>query len=375
LDTGIECKENLVNKHLKFLPLREITLASRPLVKRAIAFSCDGDLAVTADDSVHVLVPEFPDLPGRREEKERKRAQRTLSTKPNAADDDGGESASSGAENEGEDGFESYRSNTRAQYSEGSKHMPVSYPPLNPRINRELFVVAGVPFPYDSASIDAVPGVSDDDGSGGDEDDSGDEDDELDSDVYDSEDDNGTLVSNLKNNRPFGAGFGPITGVGSTMNHVVRVAWSPTGLGLNRRPILAILTSSGLVAMYGDGGAADCVLPGANEGMLERRELKSWMVLWGVGERLVVPGQQTDVAENIQGVAWAREIGPGQALLATINDDREVAIISVQTVLPSTAAKDGVTWVVHEVARFTATGPHPKGDVCPAVPSQVRARG
>jgi len=338
----------------QFLPLREITLTSRPLVKRAIAFSCDGDLAVAADDSVHVLIPEFPDLPGRREEKTRNRnlaaAQQTngAAAAATAANSSGGNHEEDSSGDEDENGFENYRSNTRAQYSEGSKHMPVSYPPLDPRINKELFAVAGLPFPYDTAAVVGAGEDSDEE--------------DIASDLYDSEADDGEAASNRGANRPFGAGYGPITGVGSSMNHVVHMAWSPSGLGVNRRPILSILTSSGLVAMYGDGGTPDNILPRANEGMLQRRELESWIVLWGVGERLLVPGQQAEISENVQGMAWAKEIGPGQALLATINDLKEVAIINVQT-MPSETG-DSLIWKVREVARFVATGPHPKVDVC-----------
>ncbi|KAK0715052.1 hypothetical protein B0H67DRAFT_232908 [Lasiosphaeris hirsuta] len=391
----------------KFLPFREITLNSRPLVKRAITFSCDGELAVAADDSVHILVPEFPDILKRREEKEKKRqeANGSATAADNAAED------SSSDEDPDENPYESYRIGVRAQYSEGSLHMPVSYPPLDPRINKELFATANIPFPYDNTTTTEDVSENEDENNGEDgegdekdedddeEEDEDDEDDEEDaeSDVYDSEedDDNEGSESLRPANRPFGAGYGPITGVGSSMNHVVCMAWSPSGLGINRRPILAILTGAGVVAMYGDSGALANILPRANEGMIQRRVLNSWIVLWGVGERLMVPGQQDAMSENIRGIAWAREISPGQALLATINDVKEIAIICVQTTWTrpddkakgpaseesnsrnetSTEAgdrgtgsmpddsKQRLTWQVNEVARFKADGPHPKGDM------------
>ena len=233
-----------------------------------------------------------------------------------------------------------YRGNVRAQYSEGSKHMPVSYPPLDPRINRELFAAAGFPFPYDTVnegeSEEEDESEEDDDGRGqrgkkaGRRSRSDDEDEDDD----DGENEGGEVIGGRFNipNRPFGSGYGPITGVGSSMNHVVHMAWSPSGLGINRRPILGILTGSGTLAMYGDGNSVANILPRANEGMLQHRELTSWMVLWGVGERLMVPGQQADVSENVRGFAWAKEIAPGQALLATVNDLMEVAVVSVQSV-------------------------------------------
>lgn len=331
-------------------------MTSRPLVKRAITFSCDGELAVAADDSVYVFVPEFPDLLRRRAQKEK---QQTNHIARQAKNDFTPNSEDSSDDDE-ENGFESYRNKTRAQYSEGMKHIPVSFPPLDPRINRELFATAGVPFPYDA--------------NGG----AADESDDDDSEESDSDDGGGEESGPPSgSNRPFGAGFGPITGVGSSMNHVVQMAWSPSGLGANLRPILAILTGAGVVAMYGDGAKLDNVLSHANEGMLQRRQLDSWIVLWGVGERLMIPNQQSDVSENIHSIAWAKEIAPGQALLATVNDVREVAIISVQTISTmdqsKSKGKDGSTtigetaetleWLVHEVARFKAEGPHGKVDV------------
>jgi hypothetical protein len=152
------------------------------------------------------------------------------------------------------------------------------------------------------------------------------------------------------------------------MNHVVGIGWSPSGLGVNRRPILGVLTGSGTLTMFGDGSEFANILPRANEGMLQRRELNSWVVLWGVGERLIVPGQQTEVSEYLRGFAWAREIAPGQALLATINDVNEVAIISVQCLFVADESnpkgefriepRENVVWLVREIARFKAEGPH-----------------
>ena len=328
-------------------------VTSRPLVKRALTFSCDGDLAVAADDSVYVFVPEFPDLPGRKTQKERQQTGRVAGqTKNDVAPNSEGSS-----DDDEENGFESYRNKTRAQYSEGMKHIPVSFPPLDPRINRELFATAAVPFPYDVNGSPA--GESDGDDS------------EERAEDEDSDEESGPPAGS---NRPFGAGFGPITGVGSSMNHVVQMAWSPSGLGANLRPILAVLTGVGAVAMYGDGAEFDNVLSHANGGMLQRRQLDSWIVLWGVGERLMIPNQQADDSENIQSIAWAKEIAPGQALLATMNDVREVAVISVQTIsITNQSTKDDLAtigegaekleWLVHEVARFKAEGPHGKVDV------------
>lgn len=355
--------------HPQFLPLREITLPSRPFVnQRAIAFSCDGELAIVADDSVYVLVPELPDFLTRRKEREQKAL--AIAQGLRVPDDDD----ASSSEGEGEDkGFQSWRVNARAQYSEESKHMAVSYPPLDPLINKELFEHFGLPY---AAARGTFTKSFDEksDGSLGEDDDDDDDDDDMDDDDDEDDDDgdgdilggNGLGSSNgrFRTDRPFGAGYGPITGTGSTMNHVVSVAWSPSGLGVNRRPILAVLTSAGVVGMYGDGPGLESSGTRPNEYMLPRRTLASWMVLWGVGERLMVPGQQSEISENIQGIAWAKLIAPGQALLATINDVREVAIISVQSLTVGVGgATDRFVWAVREMARFRAEGPHPKGDV------------
>lgn len=276
------------------------------------------------------------------------------------------ESSSEDEDEEDEAGPSKYNRQTfRAQYSEGSKHMPVSYPPLDPRVNRELFAAANLPFPYEGATnadadVDAQSNDSNGDSAAG-------------SDASDSEGEDGDAA--LGFNRPYGAGYGPITGVGSSMNHVVCVGWSPSGLGVNRRPILAVLTGSGTLVVYGDGSEFANILPRANDGMLQRRELNSWVVLWGVGERLLVPGQQAKISEYIRAFAWAREIASGQALLATINDVREIAIISVQSVLVvdegkakgdssfRTEPRETSVWSVREIARFKAEGPHETSNV------------
>ncbi|KAK4134023.1 hypothetical protein BT67DRAFT_496799 [Trichocladium antarcticum] len=358
LRRNVSLNNSLTNP--QFLPLREITLNSRPLVKRAIQFSCDGDLAVAADDSVHIFAPEFPDFSKRRaKRKALAEGRQNGASHGNLPYDD--LSCSDDEEEESDTGPGRYNRQTiRAQYSEGSKHMPVSYPPLDPRVNRELFAAAQIPFPYeDAVSADADGQAQSDDSNDGSV--SG-------SDASDSEGEDGDAAQGF--NRPYGAGYGPITGVGSSMNHVVSVGWSPSGLGVNRRPILAVLTGSGTLVVYGDGSEFANILPRANDGMLQRRELNSWVVLWGVGERLLVPGQQTKVSEYIRSFAWAREIAPGQALLATVNDVKEVAIISVQSVLVvddgktkgdssfRTEPRENSVWLVREIARFKADGPH-----------------
>ncbi|KAK3905633.1 hypothetical protein C8A05DRAFT_41435 [Staphylotrichum tortipilum] len=342
------------------LPLREITLNSRPLAKRAIRFSCDGDLAVTADDSVHVFVPEFPDLSKRREKlKAQAAGQQYASPQEDTSDE-------SDADDDNLASQKYTHQPLRSQFSEGSKHMPVSFPPLDPRVNRELFLAQKLPFPYE--------GVLDADAEGPDSP-SGSDSGPPSDDAFSSDADSDADGEGLGFNRPYGAGYGPITGVGSSMNHVVAIGWSPSGLGVNRRPVLGVLTGSGTIAVFGDGGEFANILPRANEGMLQRRELNSWIVLWGIGERLIVPGQQAEVSEYLRGFAWAREIAPGQALLATVNDVREVAVVSVQCVFVEDEGKpkgdlsvrveqrESAVWLVREVARFKAEGLHEESNI------------
>ncbi|KAK4199992.1 hypothetical protein QBC40DRAFT_77149 [Triangularia verruculosa] len=345
----------------KYLPLGELPLSSRPLVKRGIQFSCDGDLAVAADDSVHVFVPEFPDFT-------RRRKRIAEEGDPESSDEEGN--------------AQQYPFNPetfRSQYSEGGKHMPVSFPPLDPQINRELYEAERIPFPYDKTT--ATPknqsGQKDDrDQDEGKEPKEGDEaNDEVGEDEDESEDTDDSSVDDdpaggaarLGSNQPYGAGSGPITSLGSSMNHVIKIGWSPSELGVNRRPILGILTGAGTLAMYGDSDMAANVLGSPNGYMLQRRELASWRVLWGVGERMMVPGQSPAYSEYIRTFAWAQKFGPGQALLATLNDAKEIAIITVQTVV-SVEEEGGrgtpagpvekTVWYVREIARFKAEGPH-----------------
>jgi hypothetical protein len=168
----------------------------------------------------------------------------------------------------------------------------------------------------------------------------------------------------------FGAGRGVITSAGSTLNHVVSMAWSPSGLGRNRRPILAVVTAAGYIAFFGDSAPSAKAGGGLNsmnreEGALKQRDLSSWGVLFGVGEQLPVPGQETEGGEKVTGMAWTPEIGPGQALLAYVNDELEVVVLSIQSVSTTTGADTGTStkektvWTVREVARFKAQGPHP----------------
>uniref|UniRef100_A0A8H7TW19 Transcription factor IIIC 90kDa subunit N-terminal domain-containing protein n=1 Tax=Bionectria ochroleuca TaxID=29856 RepID=A0A8H7TW19_BIOOC len=41
-------------------PLKTLNLKSRPLTNRALAWSCDGELAVATDEIIYIFLPEYP---------------------------------------------------------------------------------------------------------------------------------------------------------------------------------------------------------------------------------------------------------------------------------------------------------------------------
>lgn len=321
-----------------------------------MAWSCDGELAVAADDSVHVFVPLFPDPSSSTDE--------GMAAGATTTSDDVDEGSEDTATDE-EDGdnadlrpaFVRQKrkkvARRQAQFASGYRQILVSHPRLHPSVNRELFEVAGLPVPFGGRR-----------GGGGGGGGARGSDAESDVDVtVEGEEDHG---DDALDDTTFGAGRGIITSAGSTLNHVVSISWSPSGLGRNRRPVLAVLTSAGYIGFYGDSTAAagtggGITSVGREDGMLKQRELSSWAILFGAGERLIVPGQQADTSEKVTSIAWAREIAPGQALLAYVNDVQEVAVLSIQSI--STAVegnKDKTIWRVQEVARFKARGPHPE---------------
>lgn len=344
------------NARLQIPPLREIPLNTRPLAKRAVAWSCDGELAVAADDSVHVFVPLFPDP----------------SHDDAVPDEDSSEEHEDGTDEEDDNNVDLRPAFLRqkretvtrkqAQFATGQRQILVSHPRLHPKVNRELFEIAGLPFPYGGKS--AGGGARRERASDAESDeDSGLEDDGQDDEGWAGEEGADEDMTT------FGAGKAVISSAGSTLNHVVSIAWSPSGLGRSRRPILAVLTAAGYIGFYGDSASASKAGTGLtsmsrDDGALKQRDLSSWAILFGAGEQMLIPGQEIDVSEKVTGMAWAREIGPGQALLAYVNDDQEVAVLSIQSVSIATeadtgASKERAIWTVREVARFKAQGPHP----------------
>ncbi|ROW04447.1 hypothetical protein VMCG_05012 [Cytospora schulzeri] len=259
-------------------------------------------------------------------------------------------------------------SDPRQQFFDGMRHLPVSYPYLSPDLNAHVWESAGREMPLIHTNVrdhrdrdvthilDAMPRDDDEEaeyreaasggggrGGGG-----------------------GGVIPFYDVNHHPGAGAGVIGSAGTSLNHVVAIEWSPSGLGKNSRPVLAVLTGCGSLAVYGEG----CASPFGNtarpfrsvatKGTGAVRDLASWIVLWAVGENFVVPGQEEyGYGEFIKAFAWSQGAGDGKALLGYMNDQREVVILCVGTEYRKT--KDGLdeaVWNVQEMCRFEAEGPH-----------------
>lgn len=262
-------------------------------------------------------------------------------------------------------------SDPRQQFADGCRQFPISHPYLAPELNSHVWEAAGKKMPlihsnvrdelgHDMSHI-MIETIPDNDttttttqvnefreGGGG----------ELIAPCYEA------------NHHP-GAGVGVIGSAGSTLNHVVAIGWSPAGLGRNLRPVLAVLTGCGSLAVYGEGGplpfgsTARPLRSIGTQGRGAVRDLQSWLVLWAVGENFVVPGQEEyGYGEYVKAFAWCQEIGPGKALLAYMNDLRELVILCVGTTFRR--LEDGLeeaVWNVREILRLETGGPHGQGDV------------
>ncbi|KAI1410339.1 hypothetical protein F5Y13DRAFT_181532 [Hypoxylon sp. FL1857] len=164
---------------------------------------------------------------------------------------------------------------------------------------------------------------------------------------------------------PGGGGSGTVTGQGSSMNHLVALDWSPSGLGRMNRSVLAVLTGAGTITIYCEG-ASDGMNAFKVRGR-NARTLRPWVAAWGVGAGLLLPVAEGHEAqytkEYITAFAWARDTDGHGALLAYANDEDEIVIVSVQVKHDSNATPgDCGQWRIEEVARFMAEGPHPRTD-------------
>lgn len=162
------------------------------------------------------------------------------------------------------------------------------------------------------------------------------------------------------------AGQSLVANNGSSLNHVVSLEWSPSGLGRMKRSVLGVLTGSGTMTIYCEGIADD--VGGVKIKSRNIRTISSWVVPWGVGGNLLLPramGHDSPYSmEHITSFAWARDLDRNGGLLAYMNDEDEIVILSVQAKHAVTGKENHAgDWRVEEAARFPGSGPHEKGDV------------
>ncbi|KAG6006418.1 hypothetical protein E4U21_007084 [Claviceps maximensis] len=162
-----------------------------------------------------------------------------------------------------------------------------------------------------------------------------------------------------------GVGSAEVTKSGSSLGQSLRVEWSPTGLGQNLRPVLSIMTTSGSVVTMGEHIDSRHSMAST----LRSRTFRHWKVLWGLGAQLPIPDGKNargfrNMNERIVSFSWAKEVDSGRALLAYMNDEREVVIMSVQFLNRASeadeagAAGEESGWEIFEIARFDGKGPH-----------------
>lgn len=155
-----------------------------------------------------------------------------------------------------------------------------------------------------------------------------------------------------------------VTGKGGAVSHVIRVAWSPGGLGANLRPVLTVMMTTGQLLAVGEV-LDSSTAAGAG---LRTRNTKLWRVLWGLGAGLPLPDEREEGAyrtmdERIKSFAWAGEMASGRGLLAYATDEDDVVIMSVQRYVRSKPNSTDIedVWQVREAARFDARSPHEVG--------------
>ncbi|KAJ4270452.1 hypothetical protein NW762_002134 [Fusarium torreyae] len=163
-----------------------------------------------------------------------------------------------------------------------------------------------------------------------------------------------------------GVGSGLVTGSGAPICQIVRLEWSPNGLGCNLRPILTALSTSGCIYAIGEHIDRQSTMIAG----MRTRSFKAWKTLWGLGAQLPLPDSSQEdgyrnMNERIQSFSWAKEVDAGRGLLAYCNDAEEVAIMTVQ--LFSRPKEDDPTseetlWDIREVGRFDGRGRHTKED-------------
>ncbi|KAK6079690.1 hypothetical protein SCUP515_03946 [Seiridium cupressi] len=163
-----------------------------------------------------------------------------------------------------------------------------------------------------------------------------------------------------------------VANIGSSLNHVVALEWSPGGLGRMKRSVLGVLTGSGALTIYCEGITND--FGGVKMKSRNIRTISSWVVPWGVGGNLLLPRSKNHESpyslEHITSFSWAKDLDRNGSLLAYMNDEDEIVILSVQSRHAILGKENNPgEWRVEEVARFSGSGPHDKGD--PADPDST----
>ncbi|CAK7229536.1 hypothetical protein SBRCBS47491_007280 [Sporothrix bragantina] len=282
------------------LALNKLDQDAVPFNGRALAWSPDAELAVATSDSVYIYVPQFTSAAGGR---------MPISSEPEGSAQDVRTQDDDVQRQEPQKSQFATGTETRNQFAAGIRRIPVGYPRLNHRLNHHLFSVL-------------------------------------------TPDEPGSDTGAWQHDFPrISAGSGPISGSGSSMNSVVSIAWSPSGVGRNRRSILGVLTASGMLVLYGEpleneqrqGPASQGGSKAASHGR-SSYDTSRWEVLWAVGERLAVPGQKK-TGECIVSFAWTGGCdalvnegfpGPGepprratQAFLVYQTDKRDTVVLKV----------------------------------------------
>lgn len=160
-----------------------------------------------------------------------------------------------------------------------------------------------------------------------------------------------------------GVGNGAVTGSGAALGQVIRVEWSPSGLGCNSRPVLMALTTTGNLITFGEQADSQSTATSS----MRTRTFKNWRMLWGLGAKLPIPDSESGdgyrvMDERITSFSWAQEIAPGRALLAYMNDSGELVVMSVQYHLRRDTSKRGSEkewiWTLTQHVRIDGRGPH-----------------
>lgn len=288
-------------------------IATRLHSPQSLAWSPDGELAVAADDSVHVYLPHFRNAPRLGEEEEEGES---------SGDEDGGSGSERGrAADGGEEGerpwFLRKRIREKRQYSDAPLRILIPHL-TDPRANRGLLAGRGAEVEFDEEEDDFQ-----------------------------------------------GVGVGVVTGFGSALNQVVGVQWSPAGLGPNLRPIVTAMLTKGMVLAWGE------VLGGDNGADGGKRDFRHWRLLWGVGGSMPLPGGSgfSVKGDRIKAFAWGGEVGAERALLGYHTDVDELVVMAVQYVeeVGEGMNSAGPAWKIDEVARVKVPGPHISADVGPTV--------